>query len=201
MLVVKNKFTLPVTIVAIYIFYTVIYTIQLNETAGAFLEVIPGVLGVSVLLAGGFTARELYLHRAPISLKGALLLSAFFLVLLPILLTGDWVGFDPMQMLFLAPLGGITQELFFRNSLLPFCMRILKGRRFTALIIHALLFSIWHMPLVLSEAPLAGAVGVTVVTFIGGLIWGGQVQLDRTVYWAMGQHILYLMLMSLFTWG
>ena len=123
------------------------------------------------------------------------------MVLVPILLTGDWVGFDPMQMLFLAPFSGITQELFFRNSLVPFCIRILEGRRLTALIIHALLFSVWHMPLVFSEAPLAGAVGVTVVTFIGGLIWGGQVQLDRTVYWAMGQHILYLMLMSMFTWG
>jgi len=200
-LTVKNKLVLPIIILVIFIFYTVIYTIQLNDIAGALLELIPGILGISVLLARGFTTQELYLRGALLSLKGLLLLLVFFLVLIPILITGKWVGFDPIHMLVLAPLGGITQELFFRASLLPLLIRILKSRPFTAIILHSTLFSIWHMPLVFSEAPLAGAIGVVVVTFIGGLIWGGQVHRDGTIYWAMGQHILYLMLMSLFTWG
>ncbi|OFY57252.1 MAG: hypothetical protein A2Y87_10605 [Bacteroidetes bacterium RBG_13_46_8] len=173
----------------------------MNEIAGKFLEFIPGIIGITVLFFSGYTPRELFLTKAPLSLKGALLLFIFFIILIPILVTGEWVGFDPIDMFLIATLGGITQELFFRNTLLPYCMRILKGRHFTALVIHAIIFSLWHLPLVLIEAPVTGVIGVTIVTFIGGLIWGGQVQRDGTVYWAMGQHILYLMFIAMFTWG
>ena len=197
----RNIYVTGFIILLTYIFYTVIYTIQLNEITGTFLEFIPGIIGITVLLFSGYTPRDLFLYKARLSLKGALLLCIFFLVLIPILLTGEWVGFDPIDMFLIATLGGITQELFFRNALLPYCMRVLKGRRFIALVIHAILFSLWHLPLILIEAPVAGVIGVTIVTFIGGLVWGGQVQRDRTVYWAMGQHIIYLMLMSMFTWG
>ena len=197
----RNIYVTGFIIFLTYIFYTIIYTIPLKEIIGTFLELIPGIIGIIVLLLGGFTPRELFLYKARLSLKGALLLFIFFLVLIPILVTGEWVGFDPIDMFLIATLGGITQELFFRNTLLPYCMRVLKGRRFIALVIHAILFSLWHLPLILIEAPVAGVIGVTIVTFIGGLVWGGQVQRDRTVYWAMGQHIIYLMLMSMFTWG
>ncbi|UCC16614.1 MAG: CPBP family intramembrane metalloprotease, partial [Dehalococcoidales bacterium] len=169
--------------------------------ANTFLEFIPGIIGITVLLFNGYTPRELFLIKARLSLKGALLLCVFFVVLIPILVTGKWIGFDPLDMFLVAILGGISQELYFRNTLLPYCFRILKRRRFLALVIHAILFSLWHLPLILIEAPLAGVIGVMIVTFIGGLVWGGQVQRDGTVYWAMGQHILYLMLMSMFTWG
>lgn len=150
---------------------------------------------------GGFTPRELFLYKAPLSLKGALLLFAFFLVLIPVPVTGEWVGFDPIDMFLIGTLGGITQELFLRNDLQPYCMRVLKGRRFIASMIHAILFSLWHLPLILIKAPIAGVIGVTIVTFVGGLVWGGRVQRDGTVYWAMGQHIIYLKLMSMFIWG
>ena len=197
----RNIYLTGFILLLTYIFYTVIYTIQLNEITGTFLELTPGIIGITVLLFCGYTPRELFLCKARLSLKGALLLLIFFIVLIPILVTGEWVGFDPIDMFLIATLGGITQELFFRNALLPYCMRVLKGKRFIALVIHAILFSLWHLPLILIEAPVAGVIGVTIVTFIGGLVWGGQVQRDETVYWAMGQHIIYLMLMSMFTWG
>lgn len=197
----RNNWITGFILLATYAFYTLIYTIQLNEIAGTFLEFIPGVLGISFLLFNRYTLRQLFLTKARLSFKGALLLCVFFLVLIPILVTGEWVGFDLIDMFLIAVLGGISQELFFRNTLLPYCIRVLKGRRILALVIHAILFSLWHLPLILIEAPLAGVIGVMIVTFIGGLMWGGQVQRDGTVYWAMGQHILYLMLMSMFTWG
>jgi hypothetical protein len=56
------------------------------------------------------------------------------------------------------------------------------------------------MPVAFTTAPIAGAVAVILVTFIGGMIWGWQVQRDRTVAWAMGQNVLYLITMSLFVW-
>jgi len=201
MLAVKNKWVLLLITLFLYALYTIVYTISINAILGTFLEIIPGLLGIIILLKSGFTAQELYLYRAKISLKGFLLLTIFLIALVPILLTGEWIGFDPVQMLLIAPIGGITQELFFRACLLPFLIHLFEGRSFIALIVHACLFSIWHIPLVFSQAPLTGAIGVTFVTLIGGMIWGGQVQLDKTIYWAMGQHIIYLMLMSMFTWG
>jgi len=197
----RNNYITGFILLVAYAFYTVIYTIQVNEIVGTFLEFIPGIIGITILLFNGYTPRELFLTKARLSLKGALLLCVFFVVLIPILVTGEWIGFNPLDMFLIAILGGISQEFYFRNTLLPYCMRVLKGRRFLALIIHAILFSLWHLPLVLIEAPIAGVIGVMIVTFIGGLVWGGQAQRDGTVYWAMGQHILYLMLMSMFTWG
>ena len=43
-----------------------------------------------------------------------------------------------------------------------------------------------------------GAIALTVVTFLAGLGWGWQVRRDRTVVWAMGEHVIFLAIMSLF---
>jgi len=197
----NKKLIPPVSIFLLWIAYTVIYTVQLNDTLATFLEFLPGVLGIITLYASGFTTQDLYLRKGSLSVKGAILLTAFLFVLVPILLTGEWVGWHWLPFLVYAPASGIAQELFFRASLLPLLIKIFRGKTAPAVIIQASLFALWHVPLAFSQAPLGGAFAVTVVTFIGGIVWGWQVQHNKTVYWAMAQHIVYLMIMSLFSWG
>ncbi len=188
-------------VLLLWVYFTAVYTWAPGGLLSAGLELLPGVLGVGfLLLAGGFRPRDCYLRPARISGKGFLVLALFLLALVPIFLSARWAGWDWQAGLVIAPLSGIGQELFFRSSLLPVLTKLMR-RPGLALLLHAVLFALWHVPLALRTAPLAGAIAVTVVTFLGGLVWGWQVQHDRTVYWAMGQHVLYLVLMSLFTWG
>lgn len=197
-----KKKAIPLIIVfLLWVFYTIIYTIQLNDTLAAFLEFVPGILAIITLLVGGYTVHDLYLKPAPISLKGAILLTVFLLALIPVLLTGDWTGFQFLPFFVYAPASGIAQELFFRSSLLPLALKICKGKNSLAITIQSFLFTLWHVPLAFAQAPLPGAIAVIIVTFIGGIIWGWQVNHDKTVYWAMVQHVIYLMVMSLFLWG
>jgi membrane protease YdiL (CAAX protease family) len=197
-----NKKSIPIiSILLLWIAYSVVYTIHLNDALAAFLELLPGVLGIVILLVSGFNNRDLYLQKVPISRRGALFLSAFTLVLVPILLTGDWNGWHWLPFLVYAPASGIAQELFFRAALLPLLIKISKGKKLSAVVIQAVLFTLWHIPLAFAQAPIVGAIAVVVLTFIGGIIWGWQVHHDKTVYWAMAQHIVYLMIMSLFSWG
>jgi len=188
-------------ILVLWAIYTVVYTLPLDDALSAALEIIPGVLGLTVLTMGiGFKPGECYLRLGPISKKGLALLMSFFIVLIPILLTGRWVGWNWTAGLIYAPASGIAQELFFRASLLPITIRLFERSRLLAVAVQSALFAIWHVPLAFTTAPLTGAIAVVIVTFIGGMVWGWQVQHDRTVYWAMCQHIVYLILMSLFVW-
>jgi hypothetical protein len=71
-----GKKSIPIiSILLLWIAYTVVYTVQLNDALAAFLEFLPGVLGIVILLVSGFNNRVLYLHKAPISRRGALFLS------------------------------------------------------------------------------------------------------------------------------
>lgn len=188
-------------ILSLWLVYTVVYTLPLRNALSAALEIIPGALGLRVLIAGlGFKPEDCYLRLRPISKQGFALLMSFLIVLIPILLTGRWVGWNWTAGLIYAPASGIAQELFFRASLLPITIKLFKRNRLLAVVVQSALFTIWHMPLAFTTAPLAGAIAVVIVTFIGGMVWGWQVQRDRTVYWAMCQHIVYLILMSLFVW-
>jgi hypothetical protein len=47
---------------------------------------------------------------------------------------------------------------------------------------------------------LPAALMVAIVLFLAGCGWGWQVQQDRTVVWAMLQHSLFHVLISLFEW-
>jgi membrane protease YdiL (CAAX protease family) len=180
--------------------YTALVSLQLPDALSAFLELAPGVLGIGLLVYLGFSWRGCYLLPAPLSRKGALALGVFLPLLIPILVTGHWVGWSWMPALVYAPVSAIGQELFFRGTLLPAMIRVLPGRPRLAVCLQAVLFALWHLPLALATAPLPGVIAVTVVTFLGGVIWGWQVHHDRTLYWAMAQHVLYLVLMSLFVW-
>lgn len=185
--------------------YVVFYTLDLPAPGDALLELLPGALAVALLLWGGFSPGQLYLRLAPLSQPGARVLAAQFLVLavvvLPVALTGGWIGFHPLAFLLFAPLGALAQETFFRAALLPALDAALAPRRRLALGLQALLFSLWHVPLAWLAAPVAplpAVISVAVVTFFAGLGWGWQVRRDRTLVWAFAQHSLFLMVMSLF---
>lgn len=202
---------LPLAIVAggvllLGILYTILYTLTLPGPWASLLELAPGALAVLILLLGGdFRPRDLYLRFAPLSWKGIGVLAAMSLILLapvlPAVQSGWWEGFIPLRILVYAPASAVAQELYFRASLLPLLRRLLSGRRWAPLALHALLFGVWHVPRAYLSAPvdpLPGTLGVAFVTLIAGLGWGWQVQHDRTLVWAVTQHTLFLMIMSLF---
>lgn len=190
-----------VVIFLIWIAYTAIYTFAPGGILSAGLDLAPGLAGIMFLTMGaGFKLQECYLRPARVSAKGLILLLLFLFALIPILVTGHFVGWDWKAGFLYAPASGVAQELFFRASLLPVTMRLFKTNRLLGVLVQSVLFVAWHIPLAFMKAPLPGAVGIIVVTFIGGMVWGWQVQRDKTVYWAMGQHIIYLILMSLFIW-
>jgi membrane protease YdiL (CAAX protease family) len=196
----RSRFYFVVIVLLLWAFYTTIYTLHPSDAISAFIELIPGILGVTILLVAGFTTEQCYLRLSPISKRGFLILAFFTIMLIPILMTGKWVGLSWMPVLVYAPLSGIAQELFFRASLLPVLIRVFGKKHLLAVFVHSLLFTLWHIPLAFTNAPLPGAIAVIIVTFIGGMVWGWQVQRDRTIYWALAQHITYLMIMSLFIW-
>jgi membrane protease YdiL (CAAX protease family) len=187
-------------IVILWILFTVIYSLNLNIALGAVLEFVPAGLAIGILVLAGFKLDDLYLRIRPISRQGFLFLAAFLLLVPPILLSGHWIGFDWQSALIFAPASGIAQELFFRAALLPVLIRCFDRNIFIAVLLQSLLFSLWHLPKAFTQAPVAGAIGVTVFTFIGGMLWGWQVQRDKSVIWAMIHHILLLVVMSLFIW-
>ena len=124
------------------------------------------------------------------------------LLLLPILASStSFSGWDWLPALIYAPASGIAQELYFRSSLLPGLERIFGYKRTTALVTQASIFVGFHLRTFRALPSLAIALVVAVVLFLAGCGWGWQVQRDRTVYWAMLQHSLFLMLMSMFTWS
>ena len=186
----------------LWVAYVVVYSLPLHDTlVGILLELIAGVVGVGVLLAAGLRRRDCYLRLGPISRQGLAVLAALFLVLIPPLLSGQWVGFRLLPMLVYAPASGIAQELFFRATLLPTFVKMLGRRPGLAVGLHAVLFALWHVPRSLMTAPVApipATIAITAVTFLAGVGWGWQVQHDRTLVWSLAQHVFFLMAMSLF---
>ena len=188
-------------VIALWGAYTVVYTSPLDDGLGAILELIPGVLGIVILLAAGLRPQDLYLRVGPVSGRGLAVLAVVVLLLIPPLLSGQWVGFRLLPVLVYAPASGVAQELFFRAALLPALVKVLGRRPGLAITLHALLFAVWHVPLSLMTAPVApvpATIAITLVTFLAGMGWGWQVHRDRTLIWALGQHIFFLMMMALF---
>ncbi len=190
-----------VSILLVWLAYTILYTWHPGDAWAAILEFLPGLLGLIVLSAAGFSLEECYLRSAPITRTGLVLLAISMLFTPLIWLTGRWVGWNALAALVYAPASGISQELFFRASLLPVFIAIFKSKPWLGITIHALLFALWHAPTTYLTAPLGGLIAVVMVTFICGLLWGKQVQHDRTVLWLMGYHSLILFVNSFLTWG
>jgi len=185
----------------LWLIYTLVYTLPFDKYLEALSEALLGSLGIVILLAMGFNRHELFLQLKPISKGGWVALGLATLALAGPLATSHWVGVRWLPLLVYAPLSGITQELFFRAGLLPAIQRLCGGRTWSSLVLHAVLFGLWHVPLAYLAAPISPWVAVLalfVVTSLAGLVWGWQVQQDRTVVWTVLHHTLLLMVMSLF---
>jgi len=175
--------------------YTVLQTLfvlgTFGDMASAILGFVPGILGLGVLLAAGLSRQECYLVVRPLSWTGFAVLGAVFVfaeaAILPV---SVWQGWSWQAALIYAPASGISQELFFRSVLLPAMQRVLKRRRGWALVLHSVLFGLWHIGPLFLGAPLWAVMLVMLVPFLSGLGWGWQVTRDRTVLWAMVQHSL-----------
>jgi membrane protease YdiL (CAAX protease family) len=183
------------TVVLLWMSYTALQTLfvtgHVTEVWSAILGFVPGITGIIFLAATGLTREQLFLRMAPLSWRGlAVLIGIFAFALAAIVPFGKWQGWNWMVALVYAPASGISQELFFRAVLLPAVLLVLKRRSRAAIVLHALLFSLWHMGPFFVGAPLWAAVAVMFVPFLSGIGWGWQAQHDRTVFWAAVQHSL-----------
>jgi membrane protease YdiL (CAAX protease family) len=184
----------------LYIIFTVIHSLEIDEPIKSVLFFVPGLLGVSLLVfTSGLKLSDLFLRVAPISKAGLFSLAIFTPFLAPILLTGGYIGWNWISVLIYAPASGISQELFFRATLLPVFIKVFGGRPLLAIVLHSVLFAAWHLPPILMTNS-SGVLPITLVTFLGGLAWGWQIYKDKTVIWAMAHHSLFLMAMALFEW-
>ncbi len=180
---------------------TVLDVLQPAEPVLSILAFIPGIISIAALSASGLSRTELYLRPAKVSLSGLAVLGAVTLLLLPILGSSTvWIGWHWLPGLVYAPASGIAQEIYFRASLLPALERTMRGKKTTALLLHAVIFVGYHFRTFRSVPSLTIVILIAIVLFIAGCGWAWQVQRDRTVVWAIGQHSLFLMLMSMFEW-
>ena len=181
-------------VLVLWLGYTVIQTLFVLDCFGemwsAILGFLPGIVGVAILLASGFSRQACYLTVRPLSWRGfGVLLAIFVLALAVILPFSVWQGWCWKAALLYAPASGISQELFFRATLLPVLTRFIQ-RKNAGLMVHAVLFGLWHIGPLFLGAPIWAVIAVMLVPFLSGIGWGWQVQRDRTVLWAMIQHSL-----------
>ena len=175
---------------------------QPAEPRLSILAFLPGLVSIAVLLASGSSRSDLYLRFGKLSRPGLIALAVTTILLLPILGSNTgWGGWKWLPALVYAPASGIAQELYFRSSLLPALERVLGGKKIPALLLHGLVFIGYHLRTFRSVPSLPVSLLIASVLFAAGCGWGWQVQKDRTVVWAMAQHSLFLMLMSMFEWG
>lgn len=182
-------------IIFLWILYTTLQTISVTghipERWSVILAFLPGILGVLVLISAGYSRQDCFLVFKPLSRLGFIVLAAVFIFALAAILPfGVWQGWNWKAALVLAPAGGIAQELFFRSSLLPTMLFAFKERERTGLILHSVLFGLWHIGPLFIGAPIWAVAAVMFVPFLSGLGWGWQVNHDKTVIWAMIQHSL-----------
>lgn len=182
--------------------YTVLDTLQPPEPILSILAFIPGAISLITLFATGLSRVDANLRLARLSWPGAGVLAAVTIFMLPILGSStSWIGWHWLPALVYAPASGIAQELYFRSALLPAVERMLPGRRPIALLLHSAIFVGFHYRTFRALPSVGIALIVATVLFTAGCGWGWQVQRDWTVVWAIVQHSLFLMLMSMFGWG
>jgi hypothetical protein len=161
---------------------------------------IPIYGGYKILLNKGWTRDELYLQYKPITFSGfsILILSVIFLPF--IILSGTRQEFRFFDIFIDAPISGLTQELFFRSILMPVLIKYYNNNTRKAILTQTFLFSLWHIG-VFWLAPWWAGLVVCVVPFLCGYAWGWQVQHDKTIIYTIIIHIVFLIIMSAYTWG
>jgi membrane protease YdiL (CAAX protease family) len=183
--------------------YTLVQTLlvlgRLSEPAATMLGLALGAAAVGLLLRNGWSAADCFLGPGRLSVAGALALGWLVLLWPMVLATGEWLGWDLGRAL-VQGLGGVGQELFFRAALLPLLLARLPGRRWTTLVLHSVLFTVWHAGalLVTPAEAIGGAIALLLVAFLAGLSWGWQTVRDGTVRWAMVHHAALWVVGSMF---
>jgi membrane protease YdiL (CAAX protease family) len=190
----RSSFTVGLVLL-LWMAYTTLQTLSVvglvSAPVSALLAFVPGFLGATLLLAAGLSRQDCFLQFERLSRPGfAVLAATFVLALAAILPVGEWQGWNWTAALIYAPADGVAQELFFRSTLLPAIQLLLHKRLRLALVVHALLFGLWHIGPLFLGAPIWAVGAVMFVPFICGIGWGWQVRRDRTVVWAMVQHSL-----------
>jgi membrane protease YdiL (CAAX protease family) len=181
---------------------TVLDVLQPTEPILSILAFIPGIISIAALSASGLSRAELNLRFTRISLPGLLVLAAITVLMLLILGSSTgWTGWHWLPGLVYAPASGIAQEIYFRGSLLPALERASRGKKVVAILLQSVLFVGYHFRTFRSVPSLPIAILVAAVLFTAGCGWAWQVQRDRTVFWTIAQHSLFLMLMSMFEWA
>jgi membrane protease YdiL (CAAX protease family) len=150
-------------------------------------------LGLALLGLGGVPLRDCFVRLAPLSRQGALLL--VLMVVLPVaLLAGRLQPWRPLDDVVYAPASALAQELYFRAGLLVALAIVCRGRKRITLVLQSALFGLWHIR-AFAAVPLVPATGIILATTGAGLLWGLQVQRDRTMVYAAAQHALFLALL------
>jgi membrane protease YdiL (CAAX protease family) len=120
-----------VPVLVLWLGYSTLQTLgtmeHLSIELNAFLGFLPGLLGLAMLRAAGFSLEDCYLRVKPLSRPSlAVLVGVYVFALAAVLPFGVWRGWDWVAALVYAPAGGISQELFFRAVLLPVLLSISK---------------------------------------------------------------------------
>ena len=178
-------------VIALWAPYALLNTLVPGPLLSYGLGLLIAVVALGLLWSAGISPRACFLSLAPPSRQGLVLLALLSVFVPAVLLLGRGQPFSWRDDLVYAPASALGQELYFRSALLVALGMVWRGDARLALAGQALAFALWHVR-ALRVAPLAPAVGVLVVTFVAGLLWGVQVRRDRTVLYAVLQHALFL---------
>ena len=189
-------------ILFLWAIYTALQILFLDQPIVDLIGFLSGIVAILVLLTSGFSLANCYLRWASISKKGLYLyiaiLTFWVVIVLP---TGGNPHWDWQSVFIFAPATSVAQEIFFRSALLPILIVTFKGNFRHALLLHSILFGIWHMGVFTTDAPIGAAFFVVLVPTLISLAWGWQVHRDGTVVWAILHHTILQIIMRLFTWG
>lgn len=114
--------------------------------------------------SGSKDTRRLHFYRFD-SWPGVVVPAAIFVVALAVIVPFSvWQGWSWRAALVYAPASGISQELFFRAALLPALQMVLQRRAGLALLLHAVLFGLWHIGPLFVGAPIWAVIAVMLIT-------------------------------------
>ncbi len=179
-------------VIALWAPYALVNTLFPGPLLTYSLGLLIALVALGLLWSAGVSPRACFLALAPPSRQGLVLLALLSTFIPTALLLGRGQPFNWLDDLVYAPASALGQELYFRSALLvALGMVWQRGNAGLALAGQALAFALWHVR-AFRVAPLAPAVGVLVVTFVAGLLWGMEVRRDRTVLYAVLQHALFL---------
>ena len=192
--------SLTVAIMALFIPYVTIYLFEEYHWSIIYFEGIPAVIAILLMFKwGNFTNDELYLRRNKISKVGIFFVIAALIIFSIINVFGERGEINFLAIFIIAPLSGITQELYFRCSLQVALEQHYSFR--TANILQTIFFIWWHLRLFLNYLQPIAWIGLIIGLGFYGLAWGYQSRQDGTILYVMILHVFGLIAQSLFVWN